>query len=118
MSERDTILLLEDMLEAVVKIQNYTLGMSFQGFLDDEKTIDATIRNFEVIGEAANRVDQDFKSEHPEIEWRRLRGFRNRIIHDYFGIDYEIVWSIIKSDLEELRIFLSDIIQAYRKGTA
>lgn len=118
MSERDTILLLEDMLEAVVKIQNYTSGMNFQEFLDDEKTIDATIRNFEVIGEAANRVDPDFKLDYPEIEWRRLRGFRNRIIHDYFGIDYEIVWSIIKSDLEELRIILSDIIQAYRTGTA
>ncbi len=116
MSERDTILLLEDMLEAVVKIQNYTEGLSYNDFLNDDKTIDATIRNFEVIGEAANRIDPDFKLQHPEIEWRRLRGFRNRIVHDYFGIDYEIVWSIIESDLEELRLNLWEIIHENRTG--
>jgi len=56
----------------------------------------------EIIGEAANRVDLDFKAMNPDIEWNRIRGLRNRIVHDYFGIDYEIVWSIIENDLKGL----------------
>jgi uncharacterized protein with HEPN domain len=52
------------------------------------------IRNFEIIGEAANRLSEDFKDEHLDIDWHRIRGFRNRIVHDYFGIDYSIVWEI------------------------
>ena len=71
-------------------------------FIEDEKTKDAVVRNFEIIGEAANRIDTDFRTENPIIEWKRIRGFRNRIVHDYFGIDYEIVWSIIENYLDEL----------------
>jgi uncharacterized protein with HEPN domain len=56
--------------------------------------VDAVVRNFEIIGEASNRIPDDFKTEHPEIEWRRIIGFRNRIIHEYFGIDYENLWRI------------------------
>ena len=56
--------------------------------------MDAVIRNFEIIGEAANRLTEDFKDENSNIDWHRIRGFRNRIVHDYFGIDYEIVWQI------------------------
>jgi len=102
MSDRDNILLLEDMLESALKITAYTRGLNFDAFLEDDKTIDAVVRNFEIIGEAANRIDPDFKLINAEIEWKYLRGFRNRIIHEYFGIDYEIVWSIIESDLEDL----------------
>jgi len=58
--------------------------------------------NFEIIGEAANRIDPSFRNQHPDIEWKRIRGFRNRIVHDYFGIDYEIVWDIIEFYLDEL----------------
>lgn len=60
------------------------------------------VRNFEIIGEAANRIDSDFRDKNPEIEWNRIRGFRIRIIHDYFGIDYEIVWEIIDKYLDVL----------------
>jgi uncharacterized protein with HEPN domain len=99
MSERDRLLLLEDMLEAALKIKHYTLGYNLEDFLTDEKTKDAVIRNFEIIGEAAGRVDEEFKSFYPELAWSHLRGFRNRIVHEYFGIDYEIVWTIIECDL-------------------
>ncbi|MBK8806440.1 MAG: DUF86 domain-containing protein [Bacteroidales bacterium] len=100
MSKRDLFLLLEDMLESAQKIKRYTNGMDFDSFLKDDKTIDAVVRNFEIIGEAANRIDPDFKLKNPDFEWNHLRGFRNRIIHDYFGIDYEIVWSIIQENLD------------------
>lgn len=92
---RSDKLLIEDMLESALKISRYTNGMSYDDFLENDMVIDAVIRNFEIIGEASNRFDDEFKLKNPTIEWRRMRGFRNRIVHDYFGIDYAIVWSII-----------------------
>ena len=74
--------------------------MDYDSFLVDDKTIDAIVRNFEIIGEAANRIDEDFKLKNPELALDRLRGFRNRIVHEYVGIDNEIVWSIIECDLD------------------
>jgi uncharacterized protein with HEPN domain len=109
MSKRDRKLLLSDMLEAAEKIVRYTEGMDYEKFTADEKTIDAVVRNFEIIGEAANRIDDDFKVAHPELDWNYLRGFRNRIVHDYFGIDYEIVWSIITHDLPGYKEAISSL---------
>ena len=116
MSRRDVTLLLDDMLQAANKIKRYTKNLDFDSFVSDEKTIDAVVRNFEIIGEAANRIDADFRDKNPEIEWKRIRGFRNRIVHDYFGIDYEIVWTIIESYLDELVDWLDTIIDR-NKGT-
>ena len=111
MSKRDKLLLLDDMLLAAQKIKQYTKDLDYNVFLADDKTLDAVVRNFEIIGEAANRIDPDFRESNPEIEWKRIRGFRNRIVHDYFGIDYEIVWSIIESYLDELIEWLNHIIK-------
>ncbi|MDR3339409.1 MAG: DUF86 domain-containing protein [Candidatus Symbiothrix sp.] len=94
MSKRTSELLIEDILESCNKIINYTKGISYDDFVLDQKTVDAVIRNFEIIGEAANRLPDEYKDAHPEIDWFRIRGFRNRIVHDYFGIDYSIVWQI------------------------
>jgi uncharacterized protein with HEPN domain len=110
MSERNTQLLLEDMLSSANKIKQYTRGLDYESFLADDKTIDAVVRNFEIIGEAANRISHDFKHSHPEIEWNRIRGFRNRIVHDYFGIDYKIVWEIIETFLSDLIGWLTTLI--------
>ncbi|AEM70595.1 protein of unknown function DUF86 [Allomuricauda ruestringensis DSM 13258] len=102
MSKRDNALLIRDMIESAQKIMFYTKDMGFTDFEGDSKTVDAVIRNFEIIGEAANRLDEEYKTDNPEIEWDYLRGFRNRIVHEYFGIDLEIVWQIIEDDLPRL----------------
>lgn len=102
MSKRVTLLLLDDMLQSAQKIRRYKDDLDFDSFLSDDKTMDAVVRNFEIIGEAANRIFSDFRNENPEIEWNRIRGFRHRIVHDYFGIDYEIVWDIIVNYLDEM----------------
>jgi len=94
MSKRTSELLVEDILNSCNKIIDYTKDISYEFFVSDSKTIDAVIRNFEIIGEAANRLPDEYKDAHPEIDWFRIRGFRNRIVHDYFGIDYSIVWQI------------------------
>lgn len=99
------------MLDSALKIKKYTELLDFEGFVKDDKTIDAVVRNLEIIGEAANRIDLDFRAMNPEIEWNRIRGLRNRIVHDYFGIDYEIVWSIIQNDLENLIDRMKDLIK-------
>jgi len=103
MSERNTVLLLEDILQATEKILSYTQGMSFDEYMVDTKTVDAVVRNFSIIGEAANKIPPEFKSAHPEIEWHRIRGFRNRIVHEYFDIDHELVWQIKDENLPELK---------------
>jgi uncharacterized protein with HEPN domain len=96
MSERASYLLIEDIIDSAKKILDYTNNISFDEFTKDNKTIDAVIRNFEIIGEAANCLPENFKDKHTSIDWHRIRGFRNRIVHHYFGIDYSIVWEIKK----------------------
>lgn len=102
MSKREPSLLIEDMIESANKILNYTQNLTYEEFVKDSKTIDAVIRNFEIIGEAANRLPEDFKEKNEKIDWHLIRGFRNRIVHHYFGIDYTIVWTIKESYLPEL----------------
>ena len=102
MSKRDPKLLIEDIIDSGQKILDYTEGLTFEQFSNDSKTIDAVIRNFEIVGEAANRLPEEFKDKHPNIDWHRIRGFRNRIVHQYFGIDFEIVWNIKESYLPDM----------------
>lgn len=102
MSKREPSLLVEDIIESAEKILLYANNLTFEQFSNDGKTIDAVIRNFEIIGEAANRLPDEFKEKHPNIDWHRIRGFRNRIVHDYFGIDYTIVWEIKNTYLLKL----------------
>ena len=110
MSKREPILLLRDIEEAIQKIKLYTKGMSSEMFNNDDKTIDAVIRNFEIIGEAANRIPDELKDKYSNVNWHRIRGFRNRIVHDYMGVDLEIVWTIIENNLDELHLQIIEII--------
>jgi uncharacterized protein with HEPN domain len=103
MSERPVNLLLDDIREAIDRVERYTAGMSFAAFASDEKTVDAVARSLEIIGEAANRLPDEFKDRHPEIEWYKVVGLRNRIVHEYFGIDLEIIWQILHRDLPALQ---------------
>jgi uncharacterized protein with HEPN domain len=113
MSKRSLQLLLEDIIASANKILTYTAGLSFEQFLSDDKTIDAVIRNFEIIGEAANRLPEEIRDQYANIDWHRIRGFRNRIVHDYMGIDYKIVWLIKENFLPpiiaEIKNILSDL---------
>jgi len=102
MSKRTPALLVGDILESANKIIEYTTGMSFKSFCEDSKTFDAVIRNFEIIGEAAGRLPDDFRQLNSQINWHQIRGFRNRIVYDYMGVDYEIVWEIKNHFLAEL----------------
>jgi len=116
MSNRPVQLLLEDILESIEKIEKYVVDLDKGGFFKNEKTIDAVVRNLEIIGEAANRLPEDFTSLHQGIEWRRIIGLRHRIVHDYFGIDLEIIWEIIKKELTRLKQKISKIKEILENG--
>jgi uncharacterized protein with HEPN domain len=112
MSKRETKLLLSDIIESIDKIKRYTLGYTFEEFLNDSKTSDAVVRNFEIIGEAANRIPEEIRDQNNQINWHRIKGFRNRIVHDYMGVDYNIVWSIIHNDIDRLRSDISKVLDS------
>ncbi|MEO6870525.1 MAG: HepT-like ribonuclease domain-containing protein [Ginsengibacter sp.] len=102
MSERETILLIEDIGVSIANILEFTQGMSFEEYESDLKTKHAVERNFEVIGEASSRVPENYKVETSQIEWRILKDFRNFIIHEYFGINDLIIWDTIQQRLPDL----------------
>lgn len=83
--------------------------MSLEDFSKDRKTIDAVARNLEIMGEAANRLPDEFKEIHSDVEWYKIVGLRHRIVHEYFGVDLQIIWRILQKDLPELRRSLSQI---------
>ena len=112
MSPRPTHRLLADIVEHIERIERFLAGLDRTAFLRDEKTCDSVVRNLEVIGEAANRLRQEFRDRHPQIPWRRIVGLRNRIVHEYFDVDLELVWEIIHAELPALKMQL----QAIRPG--
>jgi uncharacterized protein with HEPN domain len=102
MPERHPSLLLEDIIEAIEKIQAYIVGLDFDSFVVDAKTIDAVVRNLEIIGEAARQLPKDFIEKNAHIPWYKIIGIRNRIIHEYFGVDITIIWQIVQRDLHKV----------------
>jgi len=99
MSKRDNDLLIQDIVEACNNIFEYTKGMNYDSFTNSKITVDAVVRNFEIIGEASKMVSDEFKSVHPLIEFKLMTDFRNLLIHEYFGVDYEKVWEVIGNEL-------------------
>jgi len=102
-SKRDHRLFLADMLEAIEKIERYTHGLSREDLWQDDLVADAVVRNLEVIGEAARHVPEALRAAHPEIDWRRVVGLRNVVVHEYFAIDLDVVWVVIKKHLPQLK---------------
>ena len=108
---KDYRVYLDDILEAIEKIIDYTGLMSFESFYNDPKTIDAVNRNLGIIGEAANRLTDEIKCKYPNIEWHRIIGLRNIIIHDYTSVDLEIIWDIVKNKLSLLEKQIKEILK-------
>ena len=100
--ERAWAFRVEDILEAAEKIKRYTAGIDYKCFTKDTKTIDAVVRNLEIIGETSSNIPKDIQKKYPEVEWKEMQGMRNILAHEYFGINSEILWQTIKDDLPHL----------------
>ncbi len=100
-SEREYLFYLQDMEDSMRHIFEFTQGLDFQSFKKNRLVVDAVIRNFEIIGEASKNVPDNIKSKFPNIPWKNMYKLRNIISHDYFGIDYEVVWKIITGYLPD-----------------
>lgn len=103
MSKRDWKLFIEDILESIDWIENYVAGMDAEAFENDRKTVDAVVRNFEIIGEAAKAIPADIMKKHEEVDWKAMIGLRNRIAHEYLGPSLSIIWKIVKDELSGLK---------------
>jgi len=101
---------LKDILEAIHKIERYTENISFEEFVNNELVQDGVVRNLEIIGEAAKNIPGDIKREYPDVEWRKIAGLRDILIHAYFGIDVEIVWDIVKNKVPKLKEKIEEIL--------
>lgn len=103
MSKRSPDLYIQDILEAINKIERYIKTISFEEFSQNDEKIDAVIRNLEIIGEAARHIPEDTIGIHPEIPWGKMISLRNKVLHEYFGVDEKILWQTIKEDLPRLK---------------
>lgn len=100
--DRQILDYLNDILDSIADIKEFVEGMSRENFTGDKKTIKAVVRSLEVIGEAANKIPLDVRVSYPEIPWQEIIDMRNKLIHEYFGIDIDIVWQTIADDLNPL----------------
>jgi uncharacterized protein with HEPN domain len=108
--ERNPVDFLMDILDSIEKIENFVEGFDFEEFSKDPKTIYAVIRALEIIGEATKKLPNSLKVEHPEVPWRDMAGLRDKVAHDYFGVDLEVVWDTAIDDAPSLKPLIIKIL--------
>lgn len=111
MHKRTNSEFLLDIKEGIKRIESYTKNTDYKKFLRDVKTQDAVIRNFEIIGEAVKNISSDLKKARADIEWKKIAGLRDKIIHYYFGVNWDIVWAIIQDNLPQLKRKINAVIK-------
>jgi len=111
--KRNSYLLLKDIFDAIETIEEYLQGFEEDAFYRDRKTKDAVVRNFEIMGEAAKQIPESFKIQHPEVAWREIGDLRNKIIHEYFGVDYVILWEIVQQSIPSLKQKIKSLISNF-----
>ena len=109
---RDWRLYLSDILSSCEKVRRFTAGMSLDSFLADERTVDAVVRNLEIIGIAAKRLPEEIRARMPDIEWSDIVGMRNLIAHEYFRMDSDILWDVVQNDIGQLESAIPAFLKA------
>lgn len=109
---RSCKLYLKDILVAIKKINKYTTGLTFKRLKRDALVSDAIVRNLEIIGEASKNIPRRIREKYPDIEWRKICGLRDILVHEYFGIDIQILWDIIKNKLPDLKKKITRVLKS------
>jgi uncharacterized protein with HEPN domain len=107
---RDHRAYLDDILEAIQRIEQYTASLTLEGLKADQLIQDGVVRNLEIIGEAVKKLPEELKNLQPEIEWRKIAGLRDILAHEYFGIDVEIIWDVVKQKLPTLKAAVNNLL--------
>jgi uncharacterized protein with HEPN domain len=110
MSERSQELYLSDIIDSINAIEDFVPGYDMATFAGDRKTYSATIRELEIIGEAIRNISDEIKVQYPDVLWHAIRSFRNKITHEYFGIDVRIVWDVVQNELPLLKYQIKKIL--------
>ena len=109
-------LYLKDILESIIAIEDYIADIDFSEFERNRKTHSATIRELEIIGEAASKLSDELKSSYTKVQWRDIKDLRNLLIHEYFGVDLEIIWNIVTTDIPILKSVIDAILDNKQKS--
>ena len=115
MSKRDTLLYITDILESIDAINSYLQNMDYEAFFKDRKTYSATIREFVIIGKAISKIIDILKQNYPSYDWRTLKDFRNFIVHEYFGVNPQIVYDAATQELDELKNIITSLKEGVKK---
>lgn len=115
MVKRNHQIFIKDVLDCILKIEHFAAGMSFDEFVADDKTMSAVIRKLEIIGEAVKNVPLAIRRKHSKIDWKEIAGMRDKLIHDYFGVDAEILWEVIKEDIPTLKPLIEQVFREVEK---
>ena len=109
---KDQLILVRHILGAIDRVEQYTLGMSKEEFLSNFLVQDGVLRNSEIIGEACKNINSEMKEQYSQIPWRDITAMRNKLIHEYFGVDIETLWNVIQFNLAELKKHVLTIINS------
>jgi uncharacterized protein with HEPN domain len=107
---RDVVIYLQDIIDAMLAIEKFVGGLGFNEFKNDDMISSAVIRKFEIIGEATKQIPEDIRNAYPDVQWKEMAGMRDRLIHFYFGVKYELVWHTIKDVIPLLKPIINKII--------